>query len=102
MDCYGIRLHRTPPRSPNCNAFIERWNRIICEELLDGRIFFGRRDLQQVVDENVAYLNERRPHQSVDLNAPLQKFDSKLKFDSKKIRRNRIVIGLVLDYRIDA
>ncbi len=102
LDCYGIRLYRTPPRSPNCNAFIERWNRTIREELLDRRIFFGRRDLQQVVDEYAAYYNERRPHQSLDLNAPIQKFDSKINFDSEKICRNRIVDGLVLDYRLAA
>ncbi len=72
--------------------------RIIREELLDHRIFFGRRDLQRVVDEYVTYYNERRPHQSLDLNAPIQKFDSKINLDSKKIPRNRIVDGLVLDY----
>ena len=26
-DCYDITLCRTPPGMPNCNAFIERWNR---------------------------------------------------------------------------
>jgi putative transposase len=26
-DCYDIALYRTPPCMPNCNAFIERWNR---------------------------------------------------------------------------
>ena len=102
LDCCEVRLYRPPPRTPNCNAFIERWNRTIREELLDRRIFFGRRDLQQVVDEYVAYYNERRPHQSLDLNAPIQKFDSKINFDSKKICRNRIIDGLVLDYRIAA
>ncbi len=73
LDCYGIRLYRTPPRSLNCNAFIEAWNGTIREELLDRRIFFGRRDLQRVVNEYVAYYNERRHHQSLDLNTPIQK-----------------------------
>ena len=26
-DCYEITLYRTPPGMPNCNAFLERWNR---------------------------------------------------------------------------
>lgn len=28
-DCYGITLNLTPPQTPNCNAFIERWNRTL-------------------------------------------------------------------------
>ncbi len=100
QDCYGIRLFRTPARCPNCNAFIERWNRTIREELLDHRIFFGRRDLQRVLNEYVAYYNERRPHQSLDLNAPNRKFDTNISFDKKRIRRTRIVDGLVVDYQL--
>jgi hypothetical protein len=45
-DCYDITLYRTPPGMPNCNAFIERWNRSVREELLDHRIVFGERDLR--------------------------------------------------------
>ena len=62
--------------------------------LPDHRIFFGRRGLQRVADEYVTYYNERRPHQSLDLNARIQRFDSKINIESKKIRRNRIVDGI--------
>jgi putative transposase len=34
-DCYDLTLYRAPPRTPNCNAFIERWIRSVREELLD-------------------------------------------------------------------
>ena len=30
-DCYDITLYWTPPCMPNCNAFIERWNRSVRE-----------------------------------------------------------------------
>ncbi len=91
QDCYGIRLYRAPPRMPNYNAHIERWNRTMREELLDRRIFFGRLDLQRVLSDYIAYYNERRPHQSLLLNAPRREFDTKIIFDSDKVRRNRIV-----------
>ncbi len=45
-DSCDITLYRTPPRTPNCNAYGERWNRTIREELLDHRIIFGVRDLR--------------------------------------------------------
>ncbi len=59
-DCYGITLYRTPPRTPNCNAFIERWNRKVREELLDFRIIFGERDLRRLLKEYVEYFNQKR------------------------------------------
>jgi hypothetical protein len=43
-NCYDITLYRAPPGMPNCNAFIERWNRAVREELLDHRIIFGERE----------------------------------------------------------
>ncbi len=70
--CYGIRLYRTPPRSPNCNAFIERWNRTLREEVLDHRIVFGRRDLQKLIAEYVDYYHHHRPHQSLNQDSPLR------------------------------
>ena len=99
-DCYDIRLYRTPPRTPNCNAFIERWNGTLRRELLDRRIFFGRRDLQKVLDEYVAYYNGKRPHQSLGLNAPTSILGTNSQFDESKIRRERIVDGLIVDYSL--
>jgi transposase InsO family protein len=64
-DCYDITLYRTPPRTPNCNAYIERWNRTVREELLDHRIIFGERDLRRLLREYVDYFNQARPHQWV-------------------------------------
>jgi hypothetical protein len=57
-ECYGIIVYRTPPRTPNCNAFIERWNRKAREDLLDHRIIFGERDLRRLLNEHVVYFNK--------------------------------------------
>lgn len=100
--CYGVRLFRTPPRTPNCNAFIERWNRSLREELLDRRIIFGSSDLQQLVSEYVEYYNMHRPHQGLELNAPTRSFANNTKFDKSKLRRQRMVDGLVVDYKLAA
>jgi putative transposase len=65
-DCYDITLYRTPPGMPNCNTFIERWNRSVLEELLDHRIVFGERDLLCLLKEYVEYFNQNRLHQSLE------------------------------------
>ena len=100
-DCYDITLYRTPPRMPNCNAFIERWNRTAREELLDHRLIFGERDLRRLLREYVEYFNQNRPHQSLDQDSPCRKHGI-TEFDRSKIRRKRLVDGLIVDYSIAA
>ena len=100
-DCYDITLYRTPPGMPNCNAFIERWNRSVREELLDHRIVFGERDLRYLLKEYVEYFNQNRPHQSLDQDSPRKKH-GEIDFDRSKIRRERLVDGLIVDYSIAA
>ena len=100
-DCYDITLYRTPPCMPNCNAFIERWNRSVREELLDHRIFFGERDLRSLLKDYVEYFNQNRPHQSLDQDSPCKKH-GKIDFDRSKIWCERLVAGLIVDYSIAA
>jgi len=100
-DCYDITLYRTPPCMPNCNAFIERGNRSVREELLDHRIFFGERDLSCLLKDYVEYFNQNQPHQSLDQDSPCKKH-SKIDFDRSKIRRERLVDRLIVDYSIAA
>jgi putative transposase len=100
-DCYDITLYRTPPRMPNCNAFIERWNRTVREELLDHRLIFGERDLRRLLREYVEYFNQSRPHQSLEQDSQCRQHGL-VGFDPSKIQRKRIVDGLIVDYSIAA
>ncbi len=56
----GIEPIRLPRRSPNLNAFVERFNRSIKEECLDRVI-----PLRELVREYVAHYHEERPHQGL-------------------------------------
>jgi transposase InsO family protein len=58
----GLRL---PARSPNLNAFAERFVRTIREECLSRMIFFGETSLRRAVEEFVAHYNAERNHQSL-------------------------------------
>ena len=99
--CYDITLYWTPPGMPNCNAFIETWNRSVREELLDHRIVFGDRDLRSLLEEYVEYFTQNRPHQSLDQDSPCKKHGT-IDFDRTKIRRERLVGGLIVDCSITA
>jgi transposase InsO family protein len=100
--CYDIKLYRTPPRCPNCNAFIERWNRSIREECLDHRIVFGARDLHRLVAEYVDYFNHYRPHQSLGQNSPLKNHETKPRKILHKICRKKLVDGLITNFSLAA
>ena len=58
----GILCVKLPPKSPNLNAFAERFVRSIKSECLDRMIFFGGKHLRCVVNEYVEnYHAERKP-----------------------------------------
>ena len=57
---------RLPPRSPNLNAYMERWMRSLKSETLDRMIFFGVKSLRRAVNEFVAHYHEERNHQGLD------------------------------------
>lgn len=57
---------RLPPRSPNLNAYMERWMRSLKFETLDRMIFFGEKSLRRAVNEFVAHYHKERNHQGLD------------------------------------
>jgi transposase InsO family protein len=62
----GIQPLALPPRSPNLNAFVERWNRSVKEECLSKLILFGEQSLRHVLSNYVRHYHEERNHQGKD------------------------------------
>ena len=54
-----------PRKSPNLNAFMERWFRSLKSECLDRMIFFGRTSLENAVQEYVEHYQAERNHQGL-------------------------------------
>jgi putative transposase len=52
-----------PPRSPNLNAYAERWVRSVKEECLSRMILFGEASLRHVLAQYVAHFHLERNHQ---------------------------------------
>jgi hypothetical protein len=59
----GVGILQLPPRSPNLNAFAERFVRSIKEECLDQLILFGEASLQRALDQYIEHYHHERPHQ---------------------------------------
>jgi putative transposase len=62
----GIEPLKLPPRSPNLNAYAERWIRSVKSECLDHLILFGQRSLAYVLQEYLAHFQGERNHQGLD------------------------------------
>ena len=54
-----------PPKSPNLNAYMERWFRSLKSECLDRMISFGRKSLETAVSEYVEHYHAERNHQGL-------------------------------------
>jgi transposase InsO family protein len=62
----GVQPVRLPARSPNLNAFAERFVLSIKSECLDKLILLGESHLRLAVREYVAHYNNERPHQGLE------------------------------------
>ena len=61
----GVRCLKLPPKSPNLNAYAERFVRSIKSECLNRTIFFGGKHLRCVVNEYVEHYHTERNHQGL-------------------------------------
>jgi putative transposase len=63
IDEAGVERVVLPPRSPNLNAYAERWVRSIKEECLARVILFGEAALSRTLHKYVEYYHYERNHQ---------------------------------------
>lgn len=66
LNSSGVKSVRLPPRSPNLNAYAERFVRSIKEECLDRMIFFGAKMYRHAVHEYVRHYHAERNHQGLE------------------------------------
>ena len=69
------RASADPPRSPTTTGKIERFHRSLRAEFLNNApAFTNLKTAQQALDEWVDYYNNSRPHQSLNMATPAEKF----------------------------
>jgi putative transposase len=59
----GVTRVLLPARSPNLNAYAERWVRSVKDECLSKLVLFGQRALRHALQEFVEHYHQERPHQ---------------------------------------
>jgi len=62
----GVRVQKAAPRSPNTNAYVERFVQTLQQECLGYFVVFGEQHMDYLVSEMVAHYHEERPHQGKD------------------------------------
>jgi transposase InsO family protein len=63
IDTAGVTRVSLPPRSPNLNAYAERWVRSVKEECLSRLILFGEASLRHALTQYVEHFHHERNHQ---------------------------------------
>jgi putative transposase len=63
IDDAGVKSAVLPARSPNLNAYAERWVRSVKEECLSRLILFGEVALRRALNEYVEHYHRERNHQ---------------------------------------
>ena len=62
----GTNVIRLPPRSPNLNAYAERFVRSIKDECLNRMIFIGQASLRRAVAEYMDHYHAERNHRGLE------------------------------------
>ena len=70
LACEDLKIVKTPPRAPMCNAFAERHVREI-RETLNSMILMGEGHLYYVLKKVERHHNGRRPHQGIENGIPM-------------------------------
>jgi putative transposase len=94
----GMRIIKTPARSPRANAFAERFVGTLRRECLDHLLIYGERHLRTVLAEYERHFNDHRPHQGRSLRPPLHDPGEVIDM-AARIHRRRAVTGLISEYR---
>ncbi|TWT36639.1 Integrase core domain protein [Posidoniimonas corsicana] len=62
----GVHALRLPPKTPNLNAYVERFMRSLKEECLDRMIFFGEGSLRNAIRQYLEHYHTERNNQGIE------------------------------------
>jgi transposase InsO family protein len=70
----GVRVGHSRPRHPQTQGKDERFHRTLLAECIRGRYFDDFSVLQPVFDQYRNVYNQRRPHQGIDMETPIHRY----------------------------
>jgi transposase InsO family protein len=95
----GLKILKTPVRTPVANTFAERWIGSIRRELLDRTIIWNRQQLERVVVDYIEHYNTHRPHRSLAQRPPLPSPNPEPDLPRLRIAKTTRCDGLTNEYR---
>ena len=93
----GVKILKTPPRSPRVNAYSERWVRTARTECLDWILVWNETHLHRVLTEYVTHYNTARPHRGLSLDLPVPAPAADVR--GERIERTDVLGDLIHEYR---
>jgi transposase InsO family protein len=90
----GIEVVKIPPRSPQANAYAERFVLTARTEVTDRMLIFSQRHLRTILAQYEAHYNGRRPHRSCQLRPDHPVAD----LSRKQVKRRPVLGGLINEY----
>lgn len=66
----GVRIVKSPPRTPRANCYAERWIRTARAECTDRILVYDERHLRSVLSQYVGHYNRHRPHSPASNDHP--------------------------------
>jgi transposase InsO family protein len=94
----GIKVLRTPYRTPRANAVCERFLGSVRRECLDHFLIFHERQLHWLLNASVLYFNQARPHQGLGQRIPEPPVSPPSLNQSHQINAEPVLGGLHHDY----
>ncbi len=96
----GLKILKTPVRTPVANTFAERWIGTVRRELLDRTIIWNRSQVERLVIDYINHYNTHRPHRSLDQRPPLET-DAPPRADQSHLRvvKSTRCNGLINEYQ---
>jgi hypothetical protein len=93
----GVRVVKTPPRTPRANCYAERWIRTARAECTDRMLIYGERHRRLVLAEYAGHYNRHRPHQSRQQRPPDQDAQASAPLNFP-VRQRKVLGGVINEY----
>jgi transposase InsO family protein len=93
----GVKIVKSPPRTPRANCYAERWIRTARAECTDRMLIYDERHLRSVLGQYAGHYNRHRPHQSRQQRPPDQDALLPPPLDLP-VQRRKLLGGLINEY----